>query len=72
MKAIEKLHRLAEEAGLTVMERQDDKLTVIGGEHIVHWWPKSRRMSAYVEGAKKGIPYATPERVIQLSTGGAQ
>lgn len=69
-KHVEKLKKLAAEKGLTVMERPNDIILVIGGEKIVQWWPASKRMTAYVERGDKGVRFATPEKVIELATGG--
>lgn len=65
---IKKLKRLAGEAELDVIERGDE-IRIIGGKHVVTWWPLSRRMTAYVQGAARGQHYATPKQVIALALG---
>jgi hypothetical protein len=64
------LKKLAGEAELDVMEYPDGKLTVIGGLMPVHWWPASKRMTAYIDGAPRGYPYCTAKNVIALATTG--
>lgn len=67
---IRQLKKLAGEAELDVKEYPDGKVTVIGGMVPVHWWPTSRRMTAYVDGAPRGYPYCTAKSVIALALHG--
>lgn len=71
MKQLDTLKRLAREAELQLIERDEPgglHVTVIG-ERVVHWWPTSRRMTAYVEGAGRGEQHASAQYVINLATG---
>jgi hypothetical protein len=70
MSAINTLKKLAREAELEVIEYPDGRVLVIGGLVNVHWWPTSRRMTAYVEGAPAGRHHSTPRNVINLATNG--
>lgn len=67
---IKALKRAAGEAELDVMEYPDGKITVIGGLVPVHWWPHSRKKTAYVDGAPRGYPHTTAQEVIALATTG--
>lgn len=66
---IKQLKKLAREAELEVIERPEGHVMVIGGRVNVTWWPESRRMTAYAEGATKGRSYATPKQVIAMANG---
>jgi hypothetical protein len=67
---ITKLKKLAGEHELDVKEYPDGKITVIGGMVPVHWWPTSKRMTAYVDGAPRGYAYCTAKNVISLALRG--
>lgn len=64
------LKRLAREAELQVVEYPDGRVLVIGGLVNVSWWPHSKRMTAYVEGAREGRRFSTAKNVINLATKG--
>lgn len=68
---LKKLRREAREAELQLIERDEPSglhITIIG-ERVVHWWPDSRRRTAYLEGAKMGQPHATVQSVIRMASG---
>lgn len=67
---IKALKRAATEAELDVMEYPDGKITVIGGLMPVHWWPHSKRRTAYIDGAPRGYPHTTQQDVIALALTG--
>jgi hypothetical protein len=67
---IKTLKKLAREAELEVIDYPDGRVLVIGGLVNVHWWPQSRRTTAYVEGASSGGHYSTARNVINLATKG--
>lgn len=67
---IKELKKLAREAELEVIEYPDGRVLVIGGLVNVHWWPNSKRRTAYVEGAHAGRQYSTARNVINLATEG--
>ena len=70
-KLLQAIKRVAREAELQVIERAEPgglHVTVIG-ERVVHWWPESRRQTAYVEGSGAGRAHATARVVIALATG---
>lgn len=69
-KDIDALKKLAREAELQVLEYTGGRLLIIGGMVNVHWWPESRRRTAYVEGAPSGRHYSTAKNVINLATKG--
>jgi hypothetical protein len=69
---LQKLKRMASENELDVKEYQDGKVTVIGGMMPVHWWPHSKRMTAYVDGAPHGYPQCTAKNVINLALKGVR
>ncbi len=67
------LRRRAREAEFEVIEREEPgglHVIVIGDKAVVHWWPHSRGMTAYVDGWKHGKKYATAKMVIQIATQG--
>ena len=70
MNALSNLKKLARSAELEVIEYPDGRVLVIGGLVNVHWWPASRRMTAYVEGASAGRTHTTAKQVINLATKG--
>ena len=70
MNALSNLKKLARAAELEVIEYPDGRVLVIGGLVNVHWWPVSRRMTAYVEGASAGRTHTTAKQVINLATKG--
>lgn len=70
MSELQKLKKLAREAELDVKEYADGKVTVIGGLAPVHWWPDSRRMTAYIDGAPRGWHHCTAKNVINLAEKG--
>ncbi|HSV48415.1 MAG TPA: hypothetical protein VLJ58_21680, partial [Ramlibacter sp.] len=66
------LKRMASEHELDVKVYADGKYTVIGGLMPVHWWPDSKRMTAYVDGAPAGYPHCTAKNVISLALKGVR
>jgi len=64
------LKRLAREAELEVIEYPGGRILVVGGLVNVHWWPNSKRRTAYVEGAPSGRQYSSAKNVINLATKG--
>lgn len=64
------LKKLAREAEVEVIEYPDGRVLVVGGLVNVHWWPDSKRKTAYAEGAPAGRTYATARNVINLATKG--
>ncbi|QIM51594.1 hypothetical protein [Hydrogenophaga crocea] len=69
--SLKQLKKLTREAEFQLIERMEPgglKVTVIG-DRVVHWWPESRRQTAYVEGSSHGENRADAHRVIQLATG---
>jgi hypothetical protein len=66
---VAKLKKLAREAELEVIEYPDGRVLVIGGLVNVHWWPASRRMTSYAEGAPQGRHHQTAKQVIYTALG---
>lgn len=60
----------ATEAELHVIEYPDGRVLVVGGLTNVHWWPTSKKQTAYVDGAPRGRHYATPKQVISMALKG--
>lgn len=71
MSHVANLKKMARAAELEVIEYPDGRVLVIGGLVNVHWWPASRRMTAYVEGASAGRTHTTAKQVINLATKGS-
>lgn len=69
-KELSDLKRLARAAEVEVIEYPDGRVLVVGGLVNVHWWPASKRKTAYVEGAPTGRRFATAKNVINLATMG--
>lgn len=70
--SLKTLKKLAREAEFQLIERMEPgglKVTVIG-DRVVHWWPDSRRRTAYVEGSSRGENNADAQRIVELATGG--
>ena len=67
---ISQLKKLAREAEAEVIEYPDGRVLVVGALVNVHWWPHSKRRTAYVDGAPRGRQYATAKSVINLATKG--
>lgn len=67
---LKKMKKLATEAELQVIEYPDGRVLVVGGLVNVHWWPYSKRQTAYVEGAPAGRTYSSAKNVISLATKG--
>lgn len=63
------LKREARECELQVIEREEPGglHIIVVGDRVVHWWPDSKRMTAYVEGAAQGQKFTTARQVIQLA-----
>jgi len=71
MKAdIRDLKKLASEAELEVIEYHDGRILVVGGIVNVHWWPDSKRKTAYAEGSPRGKRQMTAKQVVRLATKG--
>ncbi len=70
MSHVANLKKLARGAELEVIEYPNGRVLVVGGLVNVHWWPASRRMTAYVEGASAGRTHTTAKQVINLATKG--
>ncbi len=70
MSHVANLNKLARAAELEVIEYPNGRVLVVGGLVNVHWWPASRRMTAYVEGASAGRTHTTAKQVINLATKG--
>lgn len=70
MSDLKQLKKLAREQELEVIEYPDGRVLVIGGLVNVHWWPNSKRQTAYVEGASAGRQYSTAKNVINLAARG--
>lgn len=70
MSAVVQLKKMAREAEVEVIEYPDGRVLVVGGLVNVHWWPQSKRQTAYVEGAPNGRRHATARNVINLATKG--
>lgn len=68
--AVTELKKRAREAELEVIEKPDGHFIVVGGLVAVHWWPTSRGMTAYAEGAPAGRKYTTAKQVINLAIKG--
>lgn len=64
------LKKLARAQELEIIEYADGRVLVVGGLVNVHWWPASKRKTAYVEGAPNGRRFATAKNVINLATRG--
>jgi len=67
---INELKRRVRDAELELIEKPDGHFLIVGGLVTVHYWPGSRRLTAYAEGAPKGLHNMTPKRVVSLATKG--
>lgn len=70
MSDVKQLKRMAREEELEVIEYPDGRVLIVGGIVNVHWWPLSKRQTAYVEGSPAGRRFATAKQVISLATKG--
>jgi hypothetical protein len=64
---VKELRRLAREEELHLIEYPDGRMLVIGGVVNVHYWPNSKRMTSYAEGAPDGKHYQTAKQVIKTA-----
>jgi hypothetical protein len=64
-----KLKRECRDLELEVIETDQGTLLVLGGKAKVTWWPDSRRMTAYAEGANCGVRWANEKTVIRMAMG---
>lgn len=73
-KEIALLKRRAAEAEFQLIERHEPGglHVIVIGNRVVHWWPESRRKTAYVEGAARGMTYRTAKDVIKLAEAGEE
>lgn len=69
-KQVQDLKRLARENELEVIEYPDGRCLVVGGLVNVHWWPQSKRATAYAEGSPAGRRFSTAKNVINLAVKG--
>lgn len=67
---VTELKHLARESELEVIEKPDGHFIVIGGLVNVHYWPNSKRLTAWAEGAPRGRQHITPKQVIRLAVKG--
>jgi hypothetical protein len=68
--AVSMLKKLAREAELQIIEKPGGHFMIVGGLVTVHWWPLSRRLTAYVDGAPSGRHHSTAKNVVNLATKG--
>lgn len=70
MTALNKLKHKAREAELQLIKRQEPGglHVIVIGSKVVHWWPESRKQTAYVEGSARGLAHTTADAVIRLAT----
>ena len=64
---LKELRRMARNEELNLIEYPDGRVLVIGGMVNVHYWPNSKRMTAYPEGAPQGRHYQTAKQVIKMA-----
>jgi hypothetical protein len=68
---VDALKRLALEKELQiVLGDGGSHVRVIGGLVVVHWWPYSRRRTAWADGAPRGLSNVTAKQVISLAVKG--
>lgn len=67
---VNEVKRLARESELEVIEKPDGHFIVIGGLVNVHYWPNSKRLTAWAEGAPRGRHNMTPKQVVRLANTG--
>jgi hypothetical protein len=67
---LDTLKRQARENELQVIDNATGHVRVIGGLAVVHWWPFSKRRTAYVDGAQHGHSNTTVKNVISLALKG--
>ena len=70
MSNIKLLKRLARDNEVEVIEYPCGRVLVVGGLVNVHWWPNSKKQTAYVEGAPAGRRFCTAKNVINLAIKG--
>mgnify|MGYP000715256750 CR=1 FL=1 len=70
MADVNDLKRRARDAELELIEKSNGHFIIVGGLVAVHYWPISRKQTAYVEGAPAGRHYVTPKQAINLALKG--
>lgn len=64
---IAQLHKAAEKAGPRVEQRSLHHFQILGGHHLVDYYPTSRKRTAYVDGTNGGRTNVTPEAAVQMA-----
>ena len=62
-----KLEKLATEKGLTVVDRGNGHLQIVGGPLLVNYYPLSKKHSAYVAGTTSKKTGVTPENAVEMA-----
>lgn len=62
------LLQLATERGLTIVDRGNGHIQILGGTCLVNYWPESKRRSAHIAGHEsRGKRHVTPEQAIEMA-----
>lgn len=64
---LKELKRLAREAELQLTFYPNDHVQISGGTYVVHYWPYSKRMTAYIEGAASGNRRSSAADAIRMA-----
>lgn len=64
---LKELKRLAREAELQLTFYPNDHVQISGGAHVVHYWPYSHKMTAYIEGSARGNRRSSAADAIRMA-----
>lgn len=67
MKAIDQLRSLAEKRGLSIVERPNGHVQIVGGAIMVNYYPLSKSRTAYLAGTTKGQKGVSPEQAVAMA-----
>lgn len=67
MNDLTKLRRLAKDKGLTLVERANGHVQIVGKHLLVNYYPDSKNKTAYVGATRAGIHDVSPEKAIYMA-----
>lgn len=67
MDQITRLRQLAEARGLTLIDRGQGHIQLVGGPLLVNYYPLAKKKSAYVAGTTSRVVNVTPEQVVEMA-----
>jgi hypothetical protein len=66
MDILKRIEKLASERGLTVVDRGNGHLQIVGGPLLVNYYPLSKRRSVYIAGTTRRYEHILPEKAVSM------